>query len=96
MRIVYKKALKVERCWCLNGFYEATIIGCIYLGKTWYGKPYLTTKVFVPYLPSPTYDGEYATNRYLASKEIEVNTELEIQRDKLNRRMCRYFKMNKL
>lgn len=96
MRLVYKKSWKIQQCWCINGFYEATITGCIYLVEPWWRKPYLITKVIVPYLPSPTYDGEYATNKYLAIKEIEINAELEIQKDNINRRLNRYFKRRKL
>ncbi len=34
MRLVYKKSWKIQQCWCINGFYEATITGCIYLVDT--------------------------------------------------------------
>ncbi len=90
------KIKKVNGLWCLTGFYSAKIIGYIYIVRRkflwWKLKPYLGVRVHTPYMENPYFDGERATNRILSSLEIEMRSELKIEKDKIQRRLDRLLK----
>ena len=91
--ILRTKKRKVDKLWCQIGFYSATIIGYIYIVERkflwWKLKPYLEVEVHTPYMDKPYCDGELATNRLLSSLDIEMRSELEIEKDRIQRRLDR-------
>lgn len=95
-RLLCKKVYKVERLWCYSRFYTANITGLLYL-KTrkflwWNLSPVLYIEVKVPYIDDPYYDGEYGTNNRLSSLEVQMRAEMEIAKDKFQRRLNRLIK----
>ncbi len=95
-RLLSKKVYKVERLWCYNRFYTANITGLLYLETRkflwWNLSPLLYIEVRVPYLNKPYYDGEYGTNNRLSSLEVQMRAEMEIIKDKFQRRLDRFIK----
>ena len=95
-KLISKKVYKVERLWCYKRYYDANITGLLYL-KTrkflwWDLKPILYIDVKVPYIDEPFYDGEYGTNRRLSSLEVQMRAEMEVIKDKFQRRLDRLVK----
>ena len=95
-RLLSKKVYKVERLWCYSRFYTANITGLLYL-KTrkflwWNLSPVLYIEEKVPYIDDPYYDGEYGTNNHLSSLEVQMRAEMEIVKDKFQRRLNRLIK----
>lgn len=95
-RLISKKVYKVERLWCYNRFYNANITGLLYLETRkflwWELSPILYIEVRVPYIEKPFYDGEYGTNVRLSSLEVEMRAEMEVIKDKFQRRLDRLIK----
>lgn len=95
-RIIYTKVYNVHDLWCGNGIYSAKITGNIYLNLPkflwWELKPYLTIRIFTPYLKKPFYDGEHTTNKYLKQLELQMLSDLELQKDKIQRRLDKLYK----
>ena len=95
-RLISKKVYKVERLWCYNRFYNANITGLLYLETRkflwWELSPILYIEVKVPYIEKPFYDGEYGTNVRLSSLEVEMRAEMEVIKDKFQRRLDRLIK----
>ena len=95
-RLISKKVYKVERLWCYNRFYNANITGLLYLETRkflwWELSPILYIEVRVPYIEKPFYDGEYGTNVLLSSLEVEMRAEMEVIKDKFQRRLDRLIK----
>lgn len=95
-RIIYTKVYNVPDLWCGNGTYSAKITGNIYLNLPkflwWELKPYLTIRIFTPYLKKPFYDGEHTTNKYLKQLELQMLSDLELQKDKIQRRLDKLYK----
>lgn len=95
-RLIQKKVWRVKSLWCLNGWYEADMTGLLYIVQHkflwWKTKPYLEYNVFVPYIDKPFYDGEFATNRILSSLEVNIRAEMEVLKDRYQRRLDRYLK----
>lgn len=76
-RIVWKHCRPVN-CWSINsGNYNATITTIIIEKYFLFFKRYII-KQYVPLLPSPTYDGEYCTNKMLKAAAIEERGFAEI------------------
>jgi hypothetical protein len=95
-KLISKKVYKVEHLWCYKRYYDANITGLLYL-KTrkflwWDLKPILYIDVKVPYIDEPFYDGEYGTNRRLSSLEVQMRAEMEVIKDKFQRRLDRLVK----
>lgn len=95
-KLICKKVYKVERLWCYKRYYDANITGLLYL-KTrkflwWDLKPILYIDVKVPYIDEPFYDGEYGTNCRLSSLEVQMRAEMEVIKDKFQRRLDRLVK----
>ena len=95
-KLISKKVYNVERLWCYKRYYDANITGLLYL-KTrkflwWDLKPILYIEVKVPYIDEPFYDGEYGTNRRLSSLEVQMRAEMEVIKDKFQRRLDRLVK----
>lgn len=59
-----------------------------------YGRfePILYIDVKVPYIDEPFYDGEYGTNCRLSSLEVQMRAEMEVIKDKFQRRLDRLVK----
>lgn len=96
IRLLCKKVYKVERLWCYRGYYTANITGLLYV-KTrkflWLElSPILYIEVKVPYIDEPFYDGEYCTNNRLSSLEVQMRAEMEVVKDKFQRRLDRLIK----
>lgn len=76
-RIVWKNRRTVK-CWSINsGNYNATVTTIIIEKYFLFLKRYVI-KQYVPLLPSPTYDGEYCTNKMLKAAAIEEQGFAEI------------------
>lgn len=95
-KLISKKVYKVGRLWCYNRYYDANITGLLYL-KTrkflwWELPPILYIEVKVPYIDEPFYDGEYGTNNRLSSLEVQMRAEMEVVKDKFQRRLDRLIK----
>ena len=96
IRLLCKKVYNVERLWCYRGYYTADITGLLYV-KTrkflwWELSPILYIEVKVPYIDEPFYDGEYCTNNRLSSLEVQMRAEMEVIKDKFQRRLDRLIK----
>lgn len=95
-RLIAKKVYNVERLWCYNRFYTANITGLLYLETRkflwWDLPPILYIEVRVSYIDKPYYDGEYGTNTRLSSLEVEMRAEMEVIKDKFQRRLDRFIK----
>ena len=91
--IIYTKTFEVDDLWNIGGFFSAKITGYIYLNQRkflwWKCKPYLTIKIFTPYLTHVYYDGEYATNDRLKQLERLMRADLTLQVDKIQRKLDR-------
>lgn len=95
-KLISKKVYKVKRLWCYKRYYDVNITGLLYL-KTrkflwWDLKPILYIEVKVPYFDEPFYDGEYVTNRRLSCLEVQMRAEMEVIKDKFQRRLDRLVK----
>lgn len=92
-RLLSKKVYDVKRLWCINGFYSADLTGLLYLETRkflwWNLSPILYIEVKVPYIYKPFYDGEFGTNRRLSSLEVQMRAEMEVIKDKFQRRLDR-------
>lgn len=62
-KIIYKSSQEVE-CWILGEFYTSTVETYIIQYKFLRHK-FNKIKQFIPYLNSPTFDGEFASNKKL-------------------------------
>lgn len=98
-RLLCKKVYKVENLWCSNGCYEAEITELLYV-KTrkflwWDLSPILYIEVKVPYIDNPYYIGEHGTNTRLRISEVEMRVEMEVIKDKFQRRLDRIIKRKK-
>lgn len=96
IRLLCKKVYKVERLWYYRGYYTANITGLLYV-KTrkflwWELSPILYIEVKVPYIDEPFYDGEYCTNNRLSTLEVQMRAEMEVVKDKFQRRLDRLIK----
>lgn len=95
-KLISKKVYKVERLWCYKRYYDTNITGLLYLETRkflwWDLKPVLYIDVKVPYIDEPFYDGEYGTNRRLSSLEVQMRAEMEVIKDKFQRRLDRLVK----
>lgn len=95
-RLLSKKVYKVERLWCYNRYYTANITGLLYVETRkflwWELSPILYIEVKVPYIDEPFYDGEYGTNNRLSSLEVQMRAEMEVVKDKFQRRLDRLIK----
>lgn len=82
---------EIVTVWNKLSYYDVSVIGYIYLVKRkflWRKlKPYLYTKVSVPYVEDPIFDGEYASNKLLRQSEIQMRATLELQMDKIKRKI---------
>lgn len=91
--IVRTKVREVNNLWCLLGTYSAKLYGHIYVVSRkflwWQLRPRLVISIYTPYLKDPTYNGEYATNRILAAEAKELRAELEVEKDRIQRRLDR-------
>ena len=96
-KLIQKKVLRLKGLWCLNGSYDADMIGLLYIVQHkflwWMTKPHLEYDVFVPYIDKPYFDGEYATNRRLSSLEVNMRAEMEAIKDRVQIKLDRYLKM---
>lgn len=83
---------EVPDCWSMVT-YKATIYGYLYMVTRkflwWELKPYFYSKVRVPYIKKPFYDGEYATNRVLQTIGNEIMAELEVERSKYQNKLIK-------
>ena len=95
-RLLCKKVYKVERIWSYSRYYTATITGLLYVETRkflwWELPPILYIEVKVPYIDEPFYDGEYGTNNRLSSLEVQMRAEMEVVKDKFQRRLDRLIK----
>ena len=95
-RLLCKKVYKVERLWCYSRFYDSKITGLLYVETRkflwWDLPPILYIEVRVPYIDKPFYDGEHGTNTRLSSLEVEMRAEMEVIKDKFQRRLDRFIK----
>lgn len=95
-RLISKKVYKIEKLWCVNGYYSADITGLLYLETRkflwWNLSPVLYIEVKVPYIEKPFYDGEYGTNNRQSSYEVQMKAEMEVIKDKFQRRIDRIAK----
>lgn len=95
-RLLSKKVYKIEKLWCVNGYYSVDITGLLYLETRkflwWNLSPVLYIEVKVPYIEKPFYDGEYGTNKRLSSYEVQMMAEMEVIKDKFQRKIDRIAK----
>ena len=95
-RIVYKTEIEVSGLWTILGTYSTKVTGYIKLIERkflwWKLKPCLEIYIYTPYLKSPTYDGEYSTNRMLGAVEVRMRAVLEEKKDAIQRKLDRLLK----
>ena len=93
-RIVVKRKYHISGLWNLSGRFSADAYGYVYAYKHWWQRRlHFEVKIYVPYIDDPYYDGEYATNRYLSTISVKIRAEMELKKDKVERRYRRYIKL---
>lgn len=89
-KIIYTNKEKVN-IWNKLGYYDVSVIGCIYMKKRkflwWKLKPSLYTKIYVPYITDVLFDGESASNTKLHQAEVQMKVLLELEMDKIQRKI---------
>lgn len=93
-RIVAKRKYHISDLWILSGRFSADAYGYVYAYKYWWQRRHhFEIKIYVPYLDDPFYNGELATNQYLGTVSVKIKAEMELERDKIERRYRRYIKL---
>ena len=84
-KIINTFSSTVENCYYVGGHCNLTVYVNVYeeIHKfLWWQWKIYSTKEYVPYIPDPHYDGEYATNDRLKMTLIMLRSQVDIFIDK--------------